>query len=54
MNSNDSKSSDKGLKDRTYTLQSFLSKINKIDMNKYGNYFVDFNEVFSDTNECVG
>lgn len=41
------------MKDKAYTLQGFLSKVNKSDQHIYGNYYVDFNELFSDTNECT-
>lgn len=41
----------KSEKDRLYTLQGFLNKINKSDGNSFGNYFVDFSEMFPDNTE---
>ena len=41
-------------KDRMYSLQGFINKINKSDVNTFGNYFVDFSEMFSDHTEFQG
>jgi hypothetical protein len=41
-------------KEKMYSLQGFINKINKSDSNTFGNYFVDFNEMFPDNTEYVG
>lgn len=37
-----------GEKDRLFTLQGFINKINKSESNTFGNYFVDLSEMFPD------
>jgi|LauGreDrversion4_2_1035121.scaffolds.fasta_scaffold336878_1 hypothetical protein len=58
MNQSSEKSSnDKGKvneKDKLFTLQGFLNKVNKSEVNSFGNYFVDFSEVFPDQSEFQG
>jgi hypothetical protein len=41
-------------KDRMYSLQGFINKINKADVNTFGNYFVDFSEMFNDQTDFQG
>jgi hypothetical protein len=41
-------------KDRQYSLQGFINKINKADVNTFGNYFVDFSEMFTEHTEFQG
>ena len=41
-------------KDRMYSLQGFINKINKADANTFGNYFVDFSEMFTDQTDFQG
>ena len=33
--------------DKTYTLQNLMNKLNRTESVTYGNYFVNFNEMFS-------
>ena len=40
-----------GEKDRLFNLQGFVNKINKSESNTFGNYFVDFSEMFPDHSE---
>jgi hypothetical protein len=40
-----------GDKDKIYSLQGLLSKINKTDVSSFGNYYVDFSEMFPDPSE---
>ncbi len=41
-------------KEKLYTLQSFVNKINKSEVNSFGNYFVDLGEMFPDHSDCQG
>lgn len=41
-------------KDKMYSLQGFVNKINKSDMNTFGNYFVDFSDMFQETTDYQG
>ena len=41
-------------KEKVFTLQGFLNKINKSEVNSFGNYFVDFSEMFPDHSEFQG
>jgi hypothetical protein len=41
-------------KDKVFTLQGFLNKVNKSELNSFGNYFVDFSEIFPDQSEFQG
>jgi len=41
----------KNEKDKQYSLQTFLNKVNKNERNTFGNYFVDLTEMFSDPSE---
>jgi hypothetical protein len=41
-------------KDRMYSLQGFINKINKSEINTFGNYFVDFSEMFPEQSEYQG
>ena len=41
-------------KDRMYSLQGFINKINKSEITTFGNYFVDFSEMFADQTEYQG
>ena len=36
--------------DKTYTLTSVIHKLNKTEPNIFGNFFVDFSEMFNETN----
>lgn len=36
---------------KTYTMQGFINKLNKSEPNTFGNYFVDFSEMFPDISE---
>jgi len=38
-------------KDKSYTLSNILSKLNKSEPNIFGNFYVDFSEMFSDPSE---
>ena len=40
-----------GDKDKMYSLQGLLNKINKTDVSSFGNYYVDFSEMFQDPSE---
>jgi hypothetical protein len=33
---------------REHTLSAFINKINKTEQNTFGNYYVNFNEMFND------
>jgi len=36
--------------EKTYTLNSVIHKLNKSEPNIFGNFFIDFSEIFNDTN----
>jgi hypothetical protein len=38
-------------KDKEYSLQTFVNKVNKNELNTFGNYYVDLTEMFSDPSE---
>jgi hypothetical protein len=52
--SKDNVNSYKNEKDKQYSLQSFMNKVNKVEANTFGNYFVDFGEMFNETSEYQG
>ena len=37
--------------DKTYTLSSVIHKLNKTEPNIFGNFYVDFSEMFNETND---
>jgi hypothetical protein len=37
--------------EKTYSMQSFVNKLNRYEPNTFGNYFVDFSDMFPDQNE---
>jgi len=41
-------------KDKLFSLQSFINKINKSETSSFGNYFVDLGEMFPDASEYQG
>ena len=41
-------------RDKMYSLQSFINKINKSETSSFGNYFVDLGEMFPDSSEYQG
>ncbi len=55
--SSEKTSNDKGKtneKEKLFTLQGFINKVNKSETNTFGNYFVDFSEMFPDPSEFQG
>jgi CCR4-NOT transcriptional regulation complex NOT5 subunit len=44
----------KNEKDKQYSLQTFVNKVNKNEANTFGNYYVDLTEMFSDPSEYQG
>ncbi len=44
----------KNEKDKHYSLHTFLNKVNKNEVNTFGNYFVDLTQMFSDPTEYQG
>ncbi len=53
MNSNEKVGTEKivNAKDKSYTLQGFLNKVNKVDQVTFSNYCVDYSELFGDGSE---
>lgn len=41
-------------REKEYKLGEFINKIHKAEPNTYGNYFVDFGEMFTDQSEYLG
>lgn len=41
-------------KEKLFTLQGFLNKTNKSEVHSFGNYFVDFSEMFPDHSDFQG
>jgi hypothetical protein len=44
----------KNEKDKQYSLQTFVNKVNKNEENTFGNYYVNLTEMFSDSSEYQG
>lgn len=49
-NTNNKNESNNNIIDRTYTLTNVIHKLNKTEPNIFGNFFVDFSEIFNEQN----